>query len=203
MKIPLFPLDVVLLPGAALPLHIFEPRYKEMAGLCLQQKSGFGVVRAQRHGMAVTGCMASIVSVLRRWPDGRMDILCRGEGRFQVRALDAGRSYLQAEADFFDDIDSACPREDLQRCVALHREMQWLTGNDGTGVIPPAGPGAPVSFLLAAEAPMGLDLKQWLLESRSERLRLARMEEFYNALLPRLRTGVLACGAANSAGRVM
>ena len=60
MKIPLFPLDVVLFPGAPLPLHIFEERYKEMIALCLQEHSSFGVVRAQSDGLAIIGCTARI-----------------------------------------------------------------------------------------------------------------------------------------------
>jgi Lon protease-like protein len=58
MKIPLFPLEVVLFPEAALPLHIFEDRYKEMIGVCLTEKIAFGVVCAQREGLAVVGCTA-------------------------------------------------------------------------------------------------------------------------------------------------
>jgi hypothetical protein len=64
MKIPLFPLEVVLFPEAALPLHIFEDRYKEMVGVCLAEKIGFGVVCAQREGLAVVGCTAEIVRIL-------------------------------------------------------------------------------------------------------------------------------------------
>ena len=51
MKIPIFPLDLVLFPGAALPLHIFEDRYKEMIGECLQCQGEFGMVRARREGL--------------------------------------------------------------------------------------------------------------------------------------------------------
>ena len=71
MKIPLFPLEVVLFPEAALPLHIFEDRYKEMVGVCLAEKIGFGVVCAQREGLAVVGCTAEIVRILEKYPDGR------------------------------------------------------------------------------------------------------------------------------------
>ena len=65
MKIPLFPLEVVLFPEAALPLHIFEDRYKEMVGVCLAEKIGFGVVCAQREGLAVVGCTAEIEHAFR------------------------------------------------------------------------------------------------------------------------------------------
>ena len=52
----MFPLQVVVFPGTPLPLHIFEPRYKEMIAECLDGKKPFGVVRASSHGVAEIGC---------------------------------------------------------------------------------------------------------------------------------------------------
>src|SRR6267143_191484 len=73
--LPLFPLDVVLFPGLPLPLHIFEPRYKEMIGNCLAQSKAFGVVRSIEQGLAEVGCTAKIVPVVQRSSDGRLDTL--------------------------------------------------------------------------------------------------------------------------------
>ena len=67
----LFPLDVVLFPGAPLPLHIFEPRYKEMISECLEQKRPFGMVRAQKDSLAEVGCTAVILNVLKKYEDHR------------------------------------------------------------------------------------------------------------------------------------
>ena len=61
--LPLFPLDVVLFPGTPLPLHVFEPRYKELLSECLEQKKTFGIVRAEEEGLADVGCTAEIVAV--------------------------------------------------------------------------------------------------------------------------------------------
>ena len=74
MLLPLFPLDLVLLPGVPLPLHIFEPRYKEMIKECLEKKSQFGIVRAKEEAFVNTGCTAEIINVLKTYPDGRMNI---------------------------------------------------------------------------------------------------------------------------------
>ena len=82
--LPIFPLGLVLFPGAPLPLHIFEPRYKEMIGECLEQKKPFGIVRVTEEGVAGIGCTAEIVSVTKKYDDGRMDILARGVDRFEV-----------------------------------------------------------------------------------------------------------------------
>jgi len=73
--LPLFPLDLVLLPGVPLPLHIFEPRYKEMIKECMDQKQAFGIVRAKEEGFANIGCTAEVMNVLKTYPDGRMNIL--------------------------------------------------------------------------------------------------------------------------------
>src|SRR5205807_10030429 len=79
MLLPLFPLDLVLLPGVPLPLHIFEPRYKEMIKECLEKKSQFGIVRAKEEAFVNTGCTAEVMNVLKTYPDGRMNILVEGQ----------------------------------------------------------------------------------------------------------------------------
>src|SRR5713226_6933051 len=81
-RIPLFPLNVVLLPGAGLPLHIFEPRYRQMVKNCLEEKSEFGMVLSLDKGVARVGCTAEIVQVTKRYNDGRMDILTAGRVPF-------------------------------------------------------------------------------------------------------------------------
>ena len=95
--LPIFPLELVLLPGVPLPLHIFEPRYKEMIAECLEQKKPFGVVRASADGVADIGCTAEIMSVTKKYDDGRMDILTRGVERFEVIEVNEERAFLQAE----------------------------------------------------------------------------------------------------------
>src|SRR5215467_12555371 len=80
--LPLFPLQVVLLPGTELPLHIFEDRYKEMIGEVIRDRLEFGVVLASDKGIVNTGCTATIDKLLREYPDGRMDILAHGLRRF-------------------------------------------------------------------------------------------------------------------------
>ena len=206
MKIPLFPLDVVLFPGAALPLHIFEEKYKEMIAACIERHQPFGVVRAQREGLAVIGCMAQIVTVLNRYPDGRLDILCEGGRRFEIELLDNSRSFLQAEVDFFEDDGKESTRAEREQCAAFHFEVMELTGvSDGHSV--PLNMGldldAPVSFQLAWTLPSDLNFKQLLLGIRSDAERTTRLLEFYNAALPKLRRGAQATRAAGRNGHVM
>jgi len=90
--LPLFPLDLVLLPHTNLPLHIFEPRYKEMIHDCLQNHWEFGILAVQGQSVNNIGCTASISDVLNTFPDGRMNILIQGRRRFEIRSLEQQKS---------------------------------------------------------------------------------------------------------------
>ena len=128
--LPLFPLQVVLLPGAELPLHIFEDRYKEMMGEVIRDRQEFGVVLANEKGIVNTGCTATVDKVLRQYPDGRMDILTRGRRRFEIVMLNDERSYLRGTVEFFDDekFDPVAP--DIQkRAIEGYNELQALGSN--------------------------------------------------------------------------
>jgi Lon protease-like protein len=195
--LPIFPLELVLMPGVPLPLHIFEPRYKEMITECLEQKKPFGVVRSSDEGVADIGCTAEIVSVIKKYDDGRMDILARGVDRFEVLEVNEDRSFLQAEiALVLDDGDvesGDVPEkpiaEMITRAVRLHSEIARLAGAE------PAGPdehAANLSFLLAGSLPLDLDFKQTLLATLSESKRLEAIIGYLEAVLPGLRRAAKA-----------
>jgi Lon protease-like protein len=201
MKIPLFPLDVVLFPGASLPLHIFEERYKEMIGLCLADESSFGVVRAQQDGLAVIGCTASILRVLHEYEDGRLDILCRGDTRFEIESLEESRSFLEAEVNFFEDEGATASRQQREACAALHFETLELAGIEV--VTMHVSLDGPISFALASALPTDLGFKQQLLAIRSDAERTDRLREFYETVLPQLRKKVQKIRPAGRNGNVM
>ena len=201
MKLPLFPLDAVLFPGALLPLHIFEDRYKEMIGECEADGGVFGVIRAQREGLAVVGCTALIVRTLERYSDGRLDILCEGGERFEIESLDNSRSFLQAEVDLLPDFPEPATRHQREECIGLHYETLDLTGADVPKPI--VNLEEPISFQLAATIPAELDFKQELLSLRSDAQRTIRLLEFYRAILPKLRRGAHASLSASQNGHVM
>jgi Lon protease-like protein len=206
MKIALFPLDVVLFPGAALPLHIFEERYKEMVTGCIARSESFGVVRAQSEGLAVVGCTASVVRVLQRYTDGRMDILCEGGDRFEIEMLDNSRAYLQAEVDLFKDDGQESTRAEREECAGLHFEMMELIGLDEDVALPShlsVDLDEPISFTLASGLPVDLNFKQDLLMTRSDAERTRKLMEFYHAVLPKLRVGVQTTRATARNGHVM
>jgi Lon protease-like protein len=201
MKIPLFPLEVVLFPEAALPLHIFEDRYREMVSVCLAEKIAFGVVCAQREGLAVVGCTAEIVRVLEKYPDGRMDILCQGSKRFEIENLDNSRSFLQAEVDFFEDEGLPATRSMREECTALHFEVLELMGGEKSQRSFDLD--EPVAFRLAWASPTDLPFRIELLAMRSDSERTEKLIAFYTAMLPKLRRGAQASAVAGRNGHVM
>ena len=111
MELPLFPLHTVLCPGIALPLHVFEDRYRELVRDCLEEGSPFGVVLI-REGREVgggsiafsaIGTMAEIRQV-GRYPDGRFDLLVVGTRRFVVESVDIeAHPYVVAEVSQLDE----------------------------------------------------------------------------------------------------
>jgi len=196
----LFPLDVVLLPGTPIPLHIFEPRYREMIGECLAQKTAFGIVRAKEDGIAEIGCTAEILDVTKRYDDGRMDILCEGRRRFEVMGLNEERAFLQAEVTYFDDDPGSDPSDQVNEALRLYLDLIRLLDSDADA--PEAGT-PQLSFQLAAPMPLDLDFKQTLLGMRSERERIAAVVKYYEALLPRMRRAVKARKKAGGNGHAL
>jgi Lon protease-like protein len=202
--IPLFPLDVVLFPGAPLPLHIFEPRYKEMIGECLAQHRTFGVVRALQQGLAKIGCTAEIITVVKEYPDGRLDLVTQGRQRFELLNVNQERSFLQAEVLMIDDEmtdaePGASPQPEAARAVQLHSELLTIAG--ATQDLSAADPRL-LSFHLAGSVPLDLDFKQKLLSLRSEPKRLTLLISYLETIIPNLRRAANARQKAGGNGHV-
>jgi Lon protease-like protein len=197
--LPLFPLELVLLPGVPLPLHIFEPRYKEMIAECLEKKKPFGVVRASSDGVADIGCTAEIMSVTKKYDDGRMDILTRGVERFEVIEVNQDREFLQAEISVVEDEPDRPAAHAVTQAVRLHAEIAKLAGAEPSG---PDEHSANLSFLLAGSLPLDLDFKQKLLSMRSESQRIQAVAAYFGDLLPKLMHAAKARTKAGGNGHV-
>jgi Lon protease-like protein len=199
--IAIFPLDVVLLPGAPLPLHVFEPRYKEMITEALDNKEPFGVVRAQQDSVAEIGCTAEIGEVVKKYDDGRLDILTEGLKRFQITGLDQERPFLRAEVSYFDDDEEQpAPKPEAEKLVQLHGELLAVAGAEATGI---ELDDPQLSFHLAGTVPLDLDFKQNLLGMRSEPQRVAAMVEYYALLVPRLKRTIKVKEKSRGNGHAM
>ncbi|HKI25337.1 MAG TPA: LON peptidase substrate-binding domain-containing protein [Candidatus Sulfotelmatobacter sp.] len=195
--LPLFPLEVVLFPGVPLPLHIFEPRYKEMIGECRTNQTPFGVIRALEQGIAEVGCTAEIVSVTKEYADGRLDLVAEGRKRFEVLELNQERSFLRAEVLLLPDEPGAPAPEDNARAIQAHREIMALAG--AVQDLSTANRDA-LSFALAGSLPLDLDFKQKLLAIGSEAERLRALATYLETILPNLRRAVRARETAGGNG---
>jgi Lon protease-like protein len=191
--LPLFPLGTVLMPGASLPLHIFEPRYRQLTvdlvtGAVPDKQ--FGVV-AVREGWApdddgidslhTVGCTAEMRDV-RRLPDGRFDIVTRGARRFRLLEMDAeSKPYLIGSVEFLPDAEAPPAAELTQMLVvaarAAHRRYcstAWKTGDwsEPEADVEPCN----LPHVLAADCLLPMEDRQLLLEqvSPTERLRMVR-----------------------------
>jgi Lon protease-like protein len=183
--LPLFPLQVVLFPGAELPLHIFEERYKELIAEVLKDRQEFGVVLANEKGVVNTGCTATVDRVLKRYDDGRLDIMTLGRRRFEILLLNNERSFLRGAVDFFDDdpVEAATP-EIQRRAIQGYNELQAL---ESSGPLEAGDVGNPqLSFRLAQPVP-DLSFRQVLLATRSEAERLRHLAEFFPGYLMKQR----------------
>ena len=182
--LPLFPLDVVLLPGTPLPLHIFEPRYKEMIGECRANGTPFGVIRALDEGIAEVGCTAEIVTVTKEYPDGRLDLIAEGRNRFEVLELNQERAFLRAVVLLVPDEPGKPAPEDSAKAIQFHLEILSLAGavQDLSAADQTA-----LSFHLAGSLPLDLDFKQKLLTMRSESERIVAVAAYFESILPNLR----------------
>jgi Lon protease-like protein len=184
-RIPLFPLNVVLLPGAEMPLHIFEPRYRQMLKDCLKEKSEFGMLLALPKGVARVGCTAQILEVVKRYEDGRMDILTVGRAPFRVVELLNQNPLLEGQVDYLEDRESRLNPRIQRELVELFEACHTLVYDD----YPKNLEGAPpeeLSYLVAGALPMELLWKQQILELRNEAERQERLVGYLRQWAPHL-----------------
>lgn len=196
----LFPLDVVLLPGAVLPLHIFEPRYREMIAECLSAQKLFGVVRSKEEGIAEIGCIAKIVDVAKKYSDGRLDIVTEGGERFEIVHVNHERPFLRAEVMQLPDEPSTAQPEQIAEALNLHGEIMKLAG--GETVKDAETPATQLSYHLAGSLPLDLDFKQTLLAMKSEAERVEAVISYFQTILPNLRRAVQVRQRAGGNGHV-
>ena len=109
IELPLFPLNIVLFPGAELPLHIFESRYRVMINECYEQEKPFGVVLVQPESDLLqeepysVGTMAEI-EALDRLEDGRMNLIAKGTRRFRILSQHHEKPYLSGIVELYEDV---------------------------------------------------------------------------------------------------
>ncbi len=195
-RIPLFPLNVVLLPGAELPLHIFEPRYREMVNRCTREHSEFGMLLSMPNGVTRVGCTAEIMEILTRYPDGRMDIIAVGRVPFRAVELFTENPLLEGQVDYLEDKETWAGARKAE-LVELYETCHTLIFGDYPKNVAEDASRA-FSFLVASTLPMDLLWKQQLLELRSEPERQERLIGYLRGWAPHLQK--VDAGRAKSAG---
>lgn len=193
-RLPLFPLPVVLFPGAPMPLHIFEPRYRQMVAYCVEHDGRFGLLyhdpdRAgpfQNEAGAV-GCVA-LIRKFEPLPDGRSLILCEGQERFRIEAGvdDSPAAYYEAVVAPYDDNaaepDDGDMRARRQESIdLLDRVLTDVLKH--TGTFPVLDPARETGFQIAQVIRIDAPWQQALLEMRSEAERLDHVDSLLRALL--------------------
>ncbi len=184
-RIPLFPLNVVLLPGAELPLHIFEPRYRAMVKDCLEEKSEFGMLLSLPNGVARVGCTAEILQIAKRYEDGRMEILTVGRVPFRVVELLTGNPLMEGQVDYLEDRESPGNPRIQRELVELFEACHTLIYDDYPKNLEGAST-EDLSYLIAATLPLDLLWKQQILELRSESDRQERLVAYLREWAPHL-----------------
>jgi ATP-dependent Lon protease len=184
-RIPLFPLNVVLFPGEELPLHIFEPRYRRMVRECLDNRSPFGMLLAMDDGIVRVGCTAEILEVVKRYPDGRMDILNVGRDIFRVVELITEDPLLEGAVDYLEDRDAPVDPKIHHQLVEVYETCHTLLFNSLPRDVAEA-PSADLAYTIAASLPLDLLCKQQLLELRTEPERQERLLRYLKDWAPHL-----------------
>jgi len=184
-RIPLFPLNVVLFPGEQLPLHIFEPRYRRMVRECLEAKSPFGMLLALPNGVVRVGCTAEIVDVVKRYEDGRMDILTVGREPFRILELFTDDPLLHGHIDYLEDHDPPLEAPSRQRLIEAYETCHTLLFSEIPRNFEGTAP-EQLAYAVAAALPLDLLWRQQILELRSEAERQERLLRYLRDWAPHL-----------------
>jgi len=195
---PLFPLPVVLLPTEVMPLHIFEERYKAMIGECIEDHREFGIVWLSDDGLKDVGCTAEVAEVIEEMEDGRLNILARGGKPFRLLEKQEDHVYPAGTIELLDEdhaeeADAGGEAREryadlLERITNERPEEEALTELN--------------SYEMAATVEIELDVKQGLLELRSEEERLRLLARLFKAGIKRVELSREIADRASRNGKV-
>jgi Lon protease-like protein len=216
--VPIFPLDLVLMPGAPQQLHIFEPRYRRMladaqaeARAAGDVRPAIGIVALNSGGetsldqsVADVGTMGEIVQA-QRHPDGTSDLLLVGGDRFRIVEVDTARPYLRAQVVWLDEEDGASEPELAQLQIMareLYRRYTAALGQVSGRVSDEGGIAADdvisLSFEISARIQLETTARQQLLSAPDAAQRLLRCMELLHrelTLLEKTRTVPISANA--------
>lgn len=175
---PLFVLGMVLLPGEQTALHVFEPRYRELAARCLENEERFGLVMVDENGYpSEFGCATEITEVIQKHEDGELDILVQGVAPIRLIEIEDRFSYPSA---VIEQLEDDAPQPGDQEQAALARiAFTKLVEALGMDSYEPEFVMTMNSFKMASQVNLHASDKQALLESREEGERCALLERVF------------------------
>jgi Lon protease-like protein len=197
-RFPLFPLGLVLLPGEQVPLHIFEERYKQMIGECLDEEREFGILWLAEDALKEVGCGARITRVLERFDDGRMNIVVQGTTPFRLERRIGDLAYPAGDIELLDD-DPGTDEDALERARKSYADLVEQVTDTRPEPEALAELGA---YGMAATLEIAASAKQALLELRSEPARLEQLEALFDEALKRIRTATRVAEQASGNGHL-
>ena len=197
-RFPLFPLGLVMLPGELVPLHIFEERYKQMIGECLDEEREFGILWLADDELKDIGCAARITRVLEQFDDGRMNILAEGTTPFRMERRIGDLAYPAGDVVLLDDEPDADDAA-LERTRTTYADLvEEVTDSRPE----PETLSALGAYGMAATVDINPAAKQKLLELRSEPARLEELEGLFAEALRRIRTATRVAEQASGNGHL-
>jgi Lon protease-like protein len=199
-ELGLFPLPLVLFPTERIPLHIFEPRYRELIDECVATEGEFGIALATGDGAVhEIGTRAVVTDVVELLDDGGMNVVIEGRDRFRLLELTSGRAFTTGLVEPVDDDEDGPAPEDLERALELLGELAALADSD-VGLPDPASP--TFDWELAARVDLGADAEQELLATQSPRVRMARLTELLGLALEAMQAEIALRDRASKNGKV-
>ena len=171
-EIGLFPLNLVLLPGEQAPLHVFEERYRELIGECLDEGLEFGLILEDDAGLRDVGTRCGVIEVLDHFPDGRLNVVVEARERIQLVELTEGRAFATAEVEALPDEGERPTEDEVEECLAAYARVVDAAEAELEDLDLDADS---IAFQIAARIDFGSEIKQGLLELRSERERVVRL----------------------------
>lgn len=185
IKIGLFPLNLVLFPESIIPLHIFEERYKELINRCVDDNNVFGINLAAPK-MQKIGCTAEVLDVMKKYEDGKMDIIITGRQRFELKHFyDGEESFYVGEVEIIEESEEKIDPELLKTCVEhFNKIISSLEELKIDHIDPVKFKNQYPSYYLAAKSGFTVDQRQELLEINSENRRLRYIYEHLTKVMP-------------------
>jgi Lon protease-like protein len=198
LDLGLFPLELVVLPGEKVPLHLFEPRYRQLYADCVLDDRPFVIVQQGPTGPADVGCSVIFETLVRRFEDGRLNVIVRGLQPVELVEESEGHLYFSAKVRALADEPGEPSAELAKRVLARFRALAGLP-DDAQPAVPE---GVPLSYAVAGAFELPAGPKQELLESRDEGRRLAMVAEILSAVDQELAHARVAAERAGTNGRV-